>query len=111
MAEIHKYLTSMEKYKVDFPFYVDNLFTKEEEKQLTDVIYKNKYELDEVVTGANDAATEHYDNRFRPKKVEPMSRMLVEFEMPKNLENILDNIENILEKAKTLINKRQNNPK
>ena len=79
----------MEKYKVDFPFYVDNLFTKEEEKQLTNVIYKNKYELDQVVTGANDAATEHYDNRFRPKKVEPMSRMLVEFEMPKNLENIL----------------------
>lgn len=92
MAELHKYLTSMEKYKTDFPFYVNNLFNDEEIKQLKDVIYTNKYELDHVVTGKNDAAKEHYDNRFRPKKVEPMSRMLIEFEMPKNLENILDQI-------------------
>lgn len=92
MSTMHNYLTSMDKYKVDFPFYVDNLFNDKEIEDLKNTIYKNKYELDPTYHGPNEKVEEEYLDRFRPKVIRPMSRMLVEFEMPKHLENILDKI-------------------
>jgi hypothetical protein len=82
----------MEKYNKHFPFYVENLFNNKELEDLKNVIYKNKYELDPTYHGPNEKVDESYDNRFRPKIIKPMSRMLVEFEMPKHLEEVLDNI-------------------
>jgi hypothetical protein len=92
MAEIHKYLTDFNKYKTEVPFYVDNLFTDAESKQLMDVIYKNKNMLDPVLHKPNEQTSEKNWDRFRPKTIEYMSRVLVEFQMPKNLEEKLDNI-------------------
>jgi hypothetical protein len=92
MTKMHEYLTSMDKYKRDFPFYVENLFNDKELEDLKNVIYKNKYELDPTYHGPNEKVEENYDNRFRPKIIRPMSRMLVEFEMPKHLEKVLDDI-------------------
>ena len=92
MSKMHQYLTSMDKYKKDFPFYIENLFSDKELQDLKNVIYKNKYDLDPTYHGPNEKVEENYDNRFRPKIIRPMSRMLVEFEMPKHLEEILDGI-------------------
>lgn len=92
MSKMHEYLTPMDKYKIDFPFYIDNLFNEKELQDLKNVIYKNKHELDPTYHGPNEKVEEVYTDRFRPKIIKPMSRMLVEFEMPKHLENILDNI-------------------
>ena len=90
MAELHKYLTPMDKYTKDLPFYVDNLFTDEELEELRQVINVNKYGLKPVIQGELEKQDEENMNRFRPKHIGVMSRTLIEFEMPKHIEEKLD---------------------
>jgi hypothetical protein len=88
-GNMHKYLTGFDKYNRELPFYVDNLFTDEEIKELKDIIYFNK-SRDQVVHGEFERTTEKMWDRFRPKRIEYMSRVLIEFEIPKHIENKLD---------------------
>lgn len=101
MAELHKYLTTMEKFNKELPFYVDNLFSIEEIEELKSIIYKNKNQLDPVVYKPLETLQnpESYDaSRFQPKYIEYMSRVLVEFLIPKNIETKLDLIAKPLHK-------------
>lgn len=96
MAELHKYLTTMEKYKKELPFYVDNLFSDNEILELKNIIYKNKNELNPVIfmpleKMANSNESEDV-SRFQPKYIEYMSRVLIEFEIPRHIEKKLDEI-------------------
>jgi hypothetical protein len=90
MPEIHKSLTSFEKFNTGLPFYVDNLFTEEELIQLKNIIYTNKDMLRPIVQRPREQTEEAHYFRFRPKHVQHMSRAMVEFIMPKNLEAKLD---------------------
>jgi len=39
---LHKYLTGFENYSKSLPFYIEELFTKEESQQLRDIIEENR---------------------------------------------------------------------
>jgi hypothetical protein len=94
MAELHKFLTSMEKYKIELPFYIDDLFSDEEILDIKSIIYKNKNELEPVIFMPLERMSEENKNkdvsRFQPKYIEYMSRVLIEFEIPKYIEQKLD---------------------
>lgn len=95
MAEMHKYLTGPDKYKVDLPFYVDNLFSDDQIANLRDIFNKNK-QIEPFVIG--DRIEDGYIrnsafmSRYQPKIAKSMSRMLLEFDMPRDCEDILDKI-------------------
>lgn len=92
VAEMHKFLTSMEKYKVDVPFYVDNLYSDEDMTELRSIWQKGR-ELKPIAYGPNEEHDQEEPNdmtRFRPKHIKNMSRLLLEFEMPKRIEEKLD---------------------
>lgn len=42
MAELHKYLTGFDKYTKPLPFYVDSLFTSDQDKRIRDLIETNR---------------------------------------------------------------------
>lgn len=95
MAELHKYLQPMDKYNKELPFYVDNLFSEEEITELRNIIYKNKNELNPVIYMPLERVENpqsHNASRFQPKYIEYMSRVLIEFLIPKSIEKKLDNI-------------------
>ena len=90
---LHKYLTGFENYNRDLPFYIDELFTKEESQQLRDIIEENR-KIEPFIIGdrVEDGyiRTSEFRSRFQPKIAKNMSRTLIEFDMPKNLEDKLD---------------------
>lgn len=92
VAEMHKFLTTMEKYKTEVPFYIENLYSDEDMKQLRDIWAKGR-EMKPILYGPNEAHDQEEPNeftRFRPKHIKNMSRLLLEFEMPKSIEEKLD---------------------
>lgn len=90
---LHKYLTGFENYTKDLPFYIEELFTKEESQQLRDIIEENR-KIEPFIIGdrVEDGyiRTSEFRSRFQPKIAKNMSRTLIEFDMPKNLEDKLD---------------------
>ena len=91
-SPMHKFLTSMEKYKKDVPFYIDNLYSEEDMIKLRE-IWKINRELKPIVYGPNEKHDQEEPNnmtRYRPKHIKNMSRLLLEFEMPKDIEEKLD---------------------
>lgn len=95
MAELHKYLTGPVNYKKKLPFYVENLFNDDEVKQLRDLIETNR-QIEPFVIGdtIQDGyiRTSEFRSRYQPKIAKNMSRTLIEFDMPENLEAKLDTI-------------------
>lgn len=92
VAEMHKFLTTMEKYKTEVPFYIENLYSDEDMQQLRDIWAKGR-EMKPILYGPNEAHDQEEPNeltRFRPKHIKNMSRLLLEFEMPKSIEEKLD---------------------
>jgi hypothetical protein len=95
MAELHKYLTGFDKYAKPLPFYVDNLFTPEQDKKIRDIIEENR-KLEPFIIG--DRIEDGYirmsefRSRFQPKIAKNMSRTLIEFDMPEDCEKRLDEI-------------------
>ena len=92
IAPMHKFLTSMERYKQDVPFYIDNLYSDEDIEKLRN-IWSAGRELKPILYGPNEKHEQDKpDNmtRYRPKHIKNMSRLLLEFEMPKEIEAKLD---------------------
>jgi len=92
-AEMWKYLTGFEKYKKPLPMYISNPFTQDQLQRLRDEINScMKYlESEDYVRVPGDQ--EEYVipmNRFAPKKVVHMSRLLTEFECPKDIIDVMD---------------------
>ncbi len=94
VGKMHDFLTSMEKYNVDVPFYIDNLYSDEDIKELRDIWAKGRA-LKPILYGPNEKHEQDApDNmtRYRPKHIKNMSRLLLEFEMPKHIEHKLDQV-------------------
>lgn len=95
MTKMHKYLTGPSKYKGDLPFYVENLFTDKQVKDLKNILNINRT-LEPVIIGdrIEDGyiRNSNFISRYQPKIAKSMSRMLLEFEMPKDCEEVLDKI-------------------
>lgn len=95
MSEMHKYLTPMDRYNKRLPFYVDNLFTDDQVSRIKQLLDTNKM-LDPFIIG--DRVEDGYihqsefRSRYQPKIAKNMSRMLLEFDMPKDCEDSLDAI-------------------
>lgn len=95
MAELHKYLTGPVNYKKRLPFYVENLFNEEEILQLRDLVETNR-QIEPFIIGdtIQDGyiRTSEFRSRYQPKIAKNMSRTLIEFDIPKEIEDKLDNI-------------------
>ena len=92
VGKMHEFLTSMEKYNVNVPFYIDDLYSEEDMIRLRE-IWKKGRELNPIMYGPNekhDQDTPDNMTRYRPKHIKNMSRLLLEFEMPKDIEYKLD---------------------
>lgn len=90
MTEIHKSLTGFEKYNKAVPIYVEKPFTPEEEKLLRDTIEKNRSRIVEYERAVGEQESYMGKSRFDPKKITHMSRELVEFECPQEVEAVMD---------------------
>lgn len=95
VAKMHEFLTGFEKYNVKLPFYIDNFFTQNELDELNNIIKNGKniksYEYIKNEQLKNPELKTSY-NRFAPKEIEQMSRMLLEFEFPYYFIEKLDKI-------------------
>ena len=95
MAELHEYLTGFDKYNRPLPFYIDNLFTDDQMSRIRSVIEENR-EIEPFIIG--DRIEDGYirqsefRSRFQPKIAKNMSRVLIEFDMPEDCEQRLDEI-------------------
>jgi hypothetical protein len=89
MTKVHKYLTSFEKYNKELPIYINNPFSVEEISILRNAIEINKHiKVDDLVETDYEIISKM--NRFYPKKIKHMSRQLIEFECPKQIEEVMD---------------------
>jgi hypothetical protein len=89
MTEMHKFLTDFNKYNKKLPFYIEKPFTQQQADLLRSVIEENRnIVVDDLIE--SDDATISAMNRFYPKKITIMSRELIEFECPKEIEDIMD---------------------
>jgi hypothetical protein len=89
MTEMHKFLTDFNKYNKKLPLYIKNPFTQQQADLLRSVIEENRsIVVDDLIE--SDDATISAMNRFYPKKITIMSRELIEFECPKEIEYIMD---------------------
>lgn len=89
MTEMHKFLTDFDKYNKQLPFYVEKPFTDRQAKILRDVIEANRsIVVDDLIV--SDDATISKMNRFYPKKITIMSRELIEFECPEEIEHVMN---------------------
>lgn len=95
MRKLHDYLTGFDKYNKQLPFYVDNLFSEDQVSRLREIIEENR-KIEPFVIGdkVEDGyiRTSEFRSRYQPKIAKNMSRMLIEFDMPKDCEDTLDQI-------------------
>lgn len=91
MAELHEFLTGFDKYNKELPVYITNPFTDDQVKLLRDTIETNR---SRVVTDyealPGDQEIYNGSSRYDPKKIVHMSRQLVEFDCPKEVEEVMD---------------------
>lgn len=92
IPELHTYLNGSAKYTKQLPFYIDDLLTDDEDQQIKSLVQDNIQEFSAMVQSNNEKLTEAPSSRYIPKKVETMSRLLVEFDMPENILSKLDSI-------------------
>ena len=95
MRKLHNYLTGFDKYTKPLPFYIDNLFSDSQIAELRNLIEENrKIEPFTIGDRIEDGyiRTSDFRSRYQPKIAKNMSRMLIEFDMPKDCEDTLDQI-------------------
>jgi len=88
---LHKYLTDFDKYNGDLPVYLTNPLSEEDVAQLRSIIdlHKNRGVSSEVVTvGSNEESK--ITSRFDPRIMVNLSRMVIEFDFPKSVEEKID---------------------
>lgn len=95
VPEMHKYLTGFENYNKKLPFYIDNLFDSDQINRIRNILNENK-KLEHFVIGDKISdgyiRTSNFRSRYQPKIAKNMSRMLLEFDMPKDCEDVLDKV-------------------
>lgn len=101
-AQLHDYLTGFDQYTKELPFYIENLFNEDQIMRLRNIIEENR-KLEPYIIGDTIAEgiirQSEFKSRYQPKIPRNMSRMLIEFDMPKDCEETMDKI------AKPLHNK------
>lgn len=93
VAPMHKWLTDFDRYNAELPIYIENPFSDSQIDQLKTAIYLNKKRADTaryVPVPGSDEQFNSMDSRFDPKKIVHMSRQLIEFECPREVEQVMD---------------------
>jgi hypothetical protein len=88
---VHKYLSGLDKFNKEIPFYIKNPFTKEQVEKLVLIIEdaKNNRPLANI-PAAGDKEEYISMDRFDPRIATHMSRMVLEFECPEELEQVMN---------------------
>ncbi len=88
---MHPYLEGLEKFNVDIPLYVKNPFTSNHIQEIRDVINtaKNTRPLASIPRPGDQEDFFSLD-RFDPRITKHMSRMVIEFKCPENVEKAMD---------------------
>lgn len=92
-ATMHNWLTGFDNYNVELPIYVKNPFNHEQVHQLRKVIETNRQlmENDPGYHALPGEQEQYYgSSRFHPKLITHMSRLLIEFICPPEIEKIMD---------------------
>lgn len=104
VAPMHKWLTDMsEKYNAELPIYIEKPFTEAQVDLLKTTIYLNKARADKaqyVPVPGSDEQFNSINSRFDPKKIVHMSRQLIEFQCPPEIEQVMDSYAKPLHKDK-----------
>jgi hypothetical protein len=92
---LHKYLTGFENYTKPLPFYIEDLFTAEQDAEIRRRIEENRliepfFIGDKIEDGY--IRQSEFKSRYQPKIPRNMARMLIEFDMPEDCEKRLDEI-------------------
>jgi hypothetical protein len=89
-APMHKYLTDFEKYKRDLPIYIEKPFSDDQVTRLRNTIETNKNRRADYVPVPGEHDQKYGGHRFDPKKITHMSRIMVEFDCPPDIEKTMD---------------------
>lgn len=93
VAKMHTYLNGSGMYNQHIPFLIEDLFTDEEDEKIKSLINYNINNYQPLVQGGNEKLNDTTDpSKYKPKYVKPMSRLLVEFDLPEESKEKLDNI-------------------
>lgn len=92
VAPMWEIFGSLEKYNKKVPFYVENPFTKDQIERLKKIIYINVNRKPEYRHIEGEPGQYQGQSRFDPKLIVNLSRILVEFECPKDIEETMDKI-------------------
>jgi hypothetical protein len=88
VAPMHEYLTGFEKYTAELPIYLESPLSDEDISQLREIIEFHR----------NGNITKSGDNSFRgvahfdPRIMTNLSRMVIEFSFPENIEKKIDSV-------------------
>jgi hypothetical protein len=92
-APMHQFLTGFDNYTEELPIYVEKPFTDSQVALLRDVIETNRRLMDnDPGYHALPGEQEQYygSSRFHPKLITHMSRLLIEFNCPPEIEQVMD---------------------
>jgi hypothetical protein len=92
-APMHQWLTGFDKYNTELPIYIEKPFSDDQVSQLRNAIEVNRKLMDNdpgyhAIPGSQE---QYYGStRFHPKLITHMSRLLIEFECPPEIERVMD---------------------
>lgn len=91
VAPMHKYLTDFERYNIELPLYVEKPFSETEILDLRLAIdeIRQRPLAAEVMPGDKEEFIST-TSRLDPRIMTHMSRMIIEFDCPESIENIMD---------------------
>lgn len=89
-APMHKFLTGFDRYNQELPIYIEKPFTDDQVQRLRDVIETNRRRNPEYFPVPGDQEQMYGSHRFDPKKIVHMSRLLIEFACPPDIEETMD---------------------
>jgi hypothetical protein len=91
-APMHKFLTGFAEYNKKLPIYIEKPFSDNQVARLREVIEINRNRMNAAKYAAVPGMHEEYDgeHRFDPKIITHMSRLMIEFDCPKDIEETMD---------------------
>jgi len=92
VAPMHKWLTDFDRYNKQLPIYVEKPFNDDQVNLLRAVIENNRALMNSGAYDRLQGSQEQYygETRFHPKKIVHMSRLLIEFNCPPEIEAVMD---------------------
>jgi hypothetical protein len=89
-APMHDVLTGFDKYNTELPVYVNSPFSEDQVLRLRSEIERHKNRTPEYFSLPGDQEEYRGDHKFDPKIVHHMSRCLIEFDCPSDIEETMD---------------------